>query len=181
MYVCRWTGPCQSLRAQLLTSYGGKAKHIHIIWNMKTLSDTPQTVNDAHLYTLRHARIHTRTHTHIPHTVDVRNVLAHTHTHTLAQTDRHNHCCVVCRRHSPVSTSIYVHLLKHNRKHKYHIYTDMHHKTYIKIIPPPPHVAASDNQHMCQVKYFRRQTPYAHQTKCVYSTWHTQWLSMAAT
>ena len=177
MYVCRWAGPCQSLRAQLLTSYGGKAKHIHIIWNMKTLSDTPQTVNDAHLYTLRHARIHTRTHTHIPHTVDVRNVLAHTHTHT--STDRQTQPLLCCL--STSLTGINQYIRTPNQTHKYHIYTDMHHITYIKIIPPPPHVAASDNQHMCQVKYFRRQTPYAHQTKCVYSTWHTQWLSMAAT
>lgn len=106
MYVCRWTGPCQSLRAQLLTSYGGKAKHIHIIWNMKTLSDTPQTVNDAHLYTLRHARIHTRTHTHIPHTVDVRNVLAHTHTHT--STDRQTQPLLYCLSTSLTGINQYI-------------------------------------------------------------------------
>ena len=66
---------------KLLTSHGDKGKHIHV---MSTLSHTPQTENDSHLYTHMHVRIYV--HTHIPHTEHV--TLTHPCTHALAQTDR---------------------------------------------------------------------------------------------
>ena len=66
---------------KLLTSQ--RQTYTHNV-HTKTLSHTPQTVNDSHVYTHMHVHIHV--HTHIPHTEHV--ILTHPCTHALTQTDR---------------------------------------------------------------------------------------------